>query len=164
MIDILKLLNEEKDMNYKGGLYHETQIKLAYNSNRIEGSGLTEEQTRFMYETSSVFPESKDCIKTDDIVEMNNHFFLFNKMLDTANEDLSEHIIKEYHYILKRGTSDERREWFAVGDYKKVPNTVGTVETSAPENVESDMRKLLGNYYKNTHKDLNQIIDFHVRF
>ena len=105
MVDILKLLLEEKAMNYKGGLYHETQIKLAYNSNRIEGSSLTEEQTRFMYETSSIVPENGSCIKTDDIVEMNNHFFLFNKMLDTVNQELSQELIKEYHCILKRGTS-----------------------------------------------------------
>jgi len=164
MIDILKILLEEKNMNYKGGLYHETQIKLAYNSNRIEGSNLSEEQTRFMYETSSVLPENGDCIKTDDIVEMNNHFFLFNKMLDYANQKLSHEIIKEYHCLLKRGTSDERKDWFAVGDYKKVPNVVGGIETSLPENVESDMQDLFDEYYKNKNFDLNKIIDFHVKF
>ena len=164
MIDILKILLEEKDMNYKGGLYHETQIRLAYNSNKIEGSNLTEEQTRFMYETSSILSENGDYIRTDDIVEMNNHFFLFNKMLDTVNQDLSHEIIKQYHYILKRGTSDERKNWFAVGDYKGIPNTVGTTETSKPENVASDMQKLLDNYYKNNNIDLNKIIDFHVKF
>jgi len=164
MIDILKLLLEEKNMNYKGGLYHETQIKLAYNSNRIEGSQLTEDQTRYMYETSSVLPENGDCIKTDDIVEMNNHFFLFNKMLDMASQKLSHEIIKEYHYLLKRGTSDERKEWFAVGEYKKIPNIVGGIETSLPENVESDMQDLLDEYYKNENFDLNKIIDFHVKF
>ncbi|MCL2772477.1 MAG: Fic family protein [Oscillospiraceae bacterium] len=164
MADILKLLLEEKSMNYNGGLYHETQIKLAYNSNRIEGSSLTEEQTRFMYETSSVLPETGSCIKTDDIIEMNNHFFLFNKMLDTVNRELSQDLIKEYHYILKRGTSDERKEWFAVGDYKKVPNTAGMIETSAPENVETDIRKLLEDYHKSDFTDINRIIDFHVKF
>ena len=132
MVDILKVLLEEKAMKYKGGLYHETQINLAYNSNKIEGSRLTEEQTRFMYETSSILPENGDCIRTDDIVEMNNHFFLFNKMLDTVYQNLSHDIIKEYHYILKRGTSDERKDWFVVGGYKKVPNTVGGIETSSP--------------------------------
>jgi Fic family protein len=164
MIDILKLLLEEKNMNYKGGLYHETQIKLAYNSNRIEGSQLTEDQTRFIYETSSVLPENGDCIKIDDIIEMNNHFFLFNKMLDCANQKLSHEIIKEYHYLLKRGTSDERKEWFAVGDYKKLPNVVGGLETSLPENVESDMQDLFDEYYINDNFDLNKVIDFHVKF
>jgi len=166
MADILKLLLEEKDMNYKGGLYHETQVRLAYNSNKIEGSSLTEEQTRFMYETSSIIalPENGDCIRTDDIVEMNNHFFLFNKMLDTANQNLSHEIIKEYHYILKRGTSDERKDWFAVGDYKKIPNSIGTTETSKPENVKSDIKKLLDDYYKNDDFNLYKIIDFHVKF
>ena len=164
MIDILKILLEEKSMNYKSGLYHETQIKLAYNSNKIEGSNLTEEQTRFMYETSSLLPENGDRIKTDDIVEMNNHFLLFNKMLDMANQNLSHKIIKEYHYLLKRGTSDERIDWFAVGGYKKVPNVVGGIETSLPENVEPDMQNLLDGYYKNKRFDLNKIIDFYVKF
>ena len=168
MIDILKILLEEKEMGYKGGLYHETQIKLAYNSNKIEGGSLTEEQTRFMYETSSILvlasPENGDSIKTDDIVEMNNHFFLFNKMLETANLDLSHELIKEYHLILKRGTSDERKSWFAVGDYKKIPNTVGTSETSKPENVKADIQELFNGYNKNNNIDLNKIIDFHVKF
>jgi len=162
--DILKLLLEEKAMNYKGGLYHETQIKFAYNSNKIEGGSLTEEQTRFIYETSSIISESENCIKTDDIIEMNNHFFLFNKILDTVNQDLSQELIKEYHYLLKRGTSDERKEWFAVGDYKRVPNTVGMVETSKPENVASDMQKLLDEYNKNDSVNIEKIIDFHVKF
>ena len=164
MIDILKLLLEEKEMNYKGGLYHETQIRLAYNSNKIEGSSITEEQTRFMYETSSIFPENGDSIKTNDIVEMNNHFFLFNKMLDTVNINLTHEIIKEYHFILKRGTSDERKDWFAVGDYKKLPNTVGVTETSEPENVTEDMQKLFDGYYKTNECDIKKIIDFHVKF
>jgi len=164
MIDVLKLLLEEKEMNYKGGLYHETQIRLAYNSNKIEGSSLTEEQTRFMYETSSILHENGGSVKTDDIVEMNNHFFLFNKMLDTINQNLSHEIIKEYNYMLKRGTSDERKEWFAVGDYKKIPNAIGVTETSKPENVKSDMQKLLDGYNKNSETDINKIIDFHVKF
>ena len=166
MIDILKILLEEKQMAYKGGLYHETQIRLAYNSNRIEGSSLSEEQTRFIYETSSIvaMPESGECIKTDDIIETNNHFFLFDKMLETIDCELSHDMIKKYHYMLKRGTSDERREWFAVGDYKKLPNTIGTTETSRPENVSADMQKLLDEYHRSDGANLNKIIDFHVKF
>jgi len=164
MVDVLNILREEKEMGYKGGLYHETQIRLAYNSNKIEGSSLTEEQTRFMYETSSLFPDNGDIIKTDDIIETNNHFFLFNKMLDTAEQNLSHEMMKEYHLILKRGTSDERRNWFAVGDYKKMQNTVGLTETSKPEDVVADMQKLLDGYYRNDSADLGKIIDFHVKF
>ena len=162
--NILDKLLEERDMDYKGGLYHETQIRLAYNSNRIEGSSLSEEQTRFMYETGSIFGNQEKAIRTDDIVEMNNHFFLFNRMLDTAKTHLSEDLIKEYHLILKRGTSDERKSWFNVGKYKKLANSIGNIETSPPETVQSHMEELLFRYNALEVKKLDDLIEFHYKF
>jgi len=161
---VLGWLREEKEMNYKGGLYHETQIRLAYNSNRIEGSGLTEDQTRLMYETGSIFADGGTVIRTDDIMEMSNHFFLFNRMLDSANELLTEELIKEYHRILKRGTSDEQKAWFSVGEYKKLANAVGNTGTSLPEEVHSHMTGLLNRYNALKEKNLNDLVDFHYRF
>lgn len=115
---LLELLQEEKDMKLRGGLYHQTQIKLAYNSNRIEGSRLSEDQTRYIYETNTINTASEETADVDDIVETVNHFACFDYMLTHADEKLTEDMIKESHRFLKRGTSYERKEWFRVGDYK----------------------------------------------
>ena len=114
---LLGLLKEEKDMGLKGGLYHQTQIKLAYNSNRIEGSRLSEDQTRYIYETNTINTAPDKTVDVNDIIETVKHFTCFDYMLTHADEELTENMIKEYHRLLKRGTSDERKEWFRVGDY-----------------------------------------------
>ena len=161
---LLRKLLDEREMNYKGGLYHETQIRMAYNSNRIEGSGLSEDQTRFMYETGSIFADQDTAIKCDDILEMSNHFALFNRMLETAGQKLTEELIKEYHLILKRGTSDEQKSWFNVGEYKQLANVIGYTETAPPEKVREQMAELLSRYNALDSKGLSDIVDFHYRF
>jgi Fic family protein len=161
---LLNRLKEEMDMGLKGGIYHLTQIKLCYNSNRIEGSGLSEDQTRYIYDTNTVNAEGDKVLNVDDIIETVNHFACFKFLLKTTNELLSENIIKEYHRILKTGTADSQKDWFKVGDYKKLENMVGDMETTSPENVPQEMSKLLENYHqKNTHI-INDIITFHHTF
>ncbi|MEE1304094.1 MAG: Fic family protein [Agathobacter sp.] len=162
---LLSVLREEMEMNLKGGIYHSTQIKLAYNSNHIEGSRLSEDQTRYIYETNTIgVEESDETINVDDIIETNNHFDAFRYLLKVAENDLSENIIKEFHRILKEGTSDSRKEWFAVGDYKTKPNTVGERKTSAPKNVQRDIRNLLNDYENIKDKTIEDLIEFHYRF
>lgn len=162
---LLSVLREEMEMNLKGGIYHSTQIKLAYNSNHIEGSRLSEDQTRYIYETNTIgVEESDETINVDDIIETNNHFDAFRYLLKVAENDLSENIIKEFHRILKEGTSDSRKEWFAVGDYKTKPNTVGERKTSAPKNVQRDIRNLLNEYENIKEKTIEDLIEFHYRF
>lgn len=151
-------------MNLKGNLYHITQIQFAYNSNHIEGSTLTEDETRLMYETNTLLTETTKSSKLDDIIEMSNHFYLFNYMIDKAEESISENLIKEFHKILKRGTADERLEWFNVGDYKKLPNEVGGNSTSKPENVTKDIKKLLEWYNSVEKVTFEDILEFHYRF
>ncbi|MDR1953213.1 MAG: Fic family protein [Clostridiales Family XIII bacterium] len=164
-MDLYNQLLEEKRMQYKGGLYHETQIKLAYNSNRIEGSSLTEEQTLHLFDTRSILARDENTSERfDDYMEMNNHFILFNYMLDTAKEKLTEEIIKSYHRILKYGTSDAEKDWFAVGDYKKVRNVVGNITTSDSFDVKEDMENLLIIYNATKDKSIESVVDFHVRF
>lgn len=164
-MNLLKELQEEKSIGLKGGLYHKTQIKLAYNTNRIEGSKLSEEQTRYIYETNTIFVENGDTsVNVDDIIETVNHFSCFDYMLDIANETLSEEIIKKFHYLLKINTSDSKKPWFNVGNYKSRPNIVGGIETSLPKNVPSDMKKLLDSYIKKTNIAVEDIIDFHFHF
>jgi Fic family protein len=151
-------------MELKGGIYHVTQIKLCYNSNRIEGSKLSEDQTRYIYDTNTVNVEEGNVLNVDDIIETINHFACFRFLLKTANEPLDENIIKEYHKILKTGTRDSQKDWFKVGDYKKRENMVGGTETTPPENVAKEMGRLLENYHqKNTHT-FNDIITFHHAF
>jgi Fic family protein len=162
--DLLLLLREEKNMRLKGGLYHQTQIKLCYNSNRIEGSKLSEEQTRYIFETNTVSVDPNETANVDDIIETVNHFNCFDYMLDIAEKPLSEDIIKEFHRILKNDTSDSRKEWFKVGDYKSRPNMVGNSETSAPAKVRSDIAGLLDLYHKQNPVDFTAIVDFHYRF
>jgi Fic family protein len=161
---LLNRLKEEMDMGLKGGIYHLTQIKLCYNSNRIEGSRLSEDQTRYIYDTNTVNTEGGRVLNVDDIIETINHFACFKFLLKTANELLSENIIKEYHRILKTGIYDSRKDWFKAGDYKKLENMVGGMETTSPENVPQEMSKLLENYHqKNTHI-ITDIIMFHHIF
>lgn len=164
-MNLLKELQEEKSSGLKGGLYHKTQIKLAYNTNRIEGSKLSEEQTRYIYETNTIFLENGDTTaNVDDIVETINHFSCFDYMLDIAVEPLSEEIIKKFHYLLKTNTSDAKKTWFNVGDYKSKPNIVGGIETSSPKDVPSNIRKLLKTYLEKPIITVEDIIDFHFQF
>lgn len=156
----LSTLIEEKEMNFRNGLYHEIQILFSYNSNRIEGSKLTEDETRYIYETNTI-----DGLKnTDDIIEVANHFRAFDYMLDTVFDPLSEDLIKTFHLILKNGTSDSRKEWFNVGDYKSRKNTVGGIDTSNPKDVHSDIARLINLYFLKNGKTIEDIIDFHYNF
>lgn len=164
MNSILHTLKEEKEMRYKGGLYHRTQILMAYNTNRIEGSRLTQDQTRSIFETNTVFANGDEAIRIDDIVETQNHFRAFDFMLDHAEDDLSENIIKTFHQILKQGTSDSRISWFNVGDYKMLPNEAGLLETSEPDDVPKSMQQLLSEYLAKQDIKIEDIIDFHAKF
>lgn len=161
---ILHALREQKEMNLPGGLYHKTQIVLAYNTNRIEGSQLTEEQTRSIFETHMVFADWEKPIRTDDIIETQNHFHLFDYMLDHADERLSADMIKKFHDLLKRGTSDVQKSWFRVGAYKSLPNEVGGQDTAAPDQVAEFMQQLLSSYAEKTNVSMADMIDFHAKF
>ena len=146
-------------------MYHTTQIQFAYNSNHIEGSTLTEEQTRYIYETNTLFVEDNNSnTKVDDIIETSSHFKLVGYMLDIANETLSENMIKEFHTMLKTGTSDERKDWFNVGEYKSLANEVAGMPTSSPANVAEDMEKLLSWYNSLEEVNFDDIIRFHSEF
>ena len=160
---ILKTLLKEKNNNLKGMLYHNLQIKFAYNSNHIEGSTLTEEQTRHIFETNSFFAEN-ETVKVKDVIETLNHFKCFDFIIEHANEKLSEKYIKKLHFLLKSNTSDSQIEWFKVGEYKKKPNTVGGNRTASPKQVEAKMKKLLENYNSQTEITVERIIDFHYEF
>ena len=163
-INILKVLREQKDMKLKGNLYHNTQIIFSYNTNHIEGSRLTEDQTRYIYETNTILFEENEIAKVDDILETTNHFKLVDYMLDIANQELTEEMIKKFHEILKEGTSDSIKEWFNVGEYKKLPNEAGSMKTTDTKNVERDMTKLLEWYKALSDITINEIIEFHSRF
>lgn len=160
---LLEVLKSEKTGKVKGGIYHKTQIELTYNSNHIEGSKLTHDQTRYIYETNTI-GVSKSSINVDDIVETANHFKCIDMIIDSANQPLSESFIKHLHLTLKNGTSDSRKDWFAVGDYKKLPNEVGGIVTTPPEQVDKQMKRLLTTYNKSKEKVFNNIIEFHVAF
>lgn len=163
-INILEVLREQKDMKLKGNLYHNTQITFAYNTNHIEGSKLTEDQTRYIYETNTLIAEKDSITDLDDVLETANHFKLVDYMLDIANKKLTEGIIKEFHKILKEGTSDSRKDWFNVGKYKKLPNVAGNMKTTEPKNVERDMSKLMEWYNSLKQVTINEIIEFHSKF
>lgn len=163
-INILDILREQKNMKLKGNLYHNTQITFAYNTNHIEGSKLTEDQTRYIYETNTLLAEKDSITDLDDVLETSNHFKLVDYMLDIADKKLTEKMIKEFHKILKEGTSDSRKEWFVVGNYKKLANEVGGLKTTEPKNVESDMKKLLEWYENLKQITINEIIEFHAKF
>ena len=160
---LLKRLREEKEGRINGGIYHRTQIDLTYNSNHIEGSRLTHDQTRYIFETNTI-GITDDAVNVDDIVETTNHFRCIDLIIDRAEERLSESMVKELHRILKTGTSDSRKEWFNVGDYKKLPNEVGCRETCPPEQVHARMKALLAEYNAKKARVLEDIIDLHQRF
>lgn len=160
---LLSVLQREKQSRLPGGIYHRVQIDLTYNSNHIEGSRLSREQTRFIFETNTIGIE-KQAVNVDDVVETANHFRCIDMVIDDANRALSQAMIKRLHEILKSGTSDSRQDWFAVGEYKKLPNEVGGQETVAPEDVENRMRALLNAYNAKTRKTLLDLLDFHVQF
>ena len=163
-VNILEILKEQKNMKLKGNLYHNTQITFAYNTNHIEGSRLTEDQTRYIYETNTLLAEKDTITNIDDILETSNHFKLVDYMLEIAEEKLTGDMIKSFHKILKEGTSDSRKEWFIVGDYKKLPNEVGGLKTTEPNNVKRDMKKLLEWYESLKKVTINEIIEFHAKF
>ncbi len=160
---LLEVLKAEKSAKLSGGIYHKIQIELTYNSNHIEGSRLTHDQTRYIYETNTV-GITADAVNVDDIVETANHFRCIDFVIDRASANITEALIKQLHFILKSGTSDSRLDWFAVGDYKKIPNEVGGKDTTAPEEVADAIKKLLADYNSSEEKSLSDILDFHYRF
>lgn len=157
------VLRTEKASGTKGGIYHKVQIELTYNSNHMEGSRLTHDQTRYIYETNTIGVEA-GTVNVDDIVETANHFRCIDMVIDSAGQMLSEPFIKTLHRTLKNGTSDSRKEWFAVGEYKKIPNEVGGRDTTAPEEVPTEMKQLLASYNRKPDKTLEDLIAFHVAF
>ena len=163
-ITLLDILREQKSSKYSGGIYHKTQIDLTYNSNHIEGSCLTHDQTRFIFETNTIGVGEKEVLNVDDVIETANHFRCIDIIIDHAKAALTEKFIKELHFILKNGTSDSRKDWFAVGEYKKLPNEVGGMNTALPEEVAYKMKNLLREYNAKEEKAFEDILDFHVRF
>lgn len=154
-INVLDILREQKEMKLKGNLYHQTQVSFAFNTNHIEGSTLTEDQTRYIFETNTILFEGNTIAKVDDILETSNHFKLVDYMLDVADKKLTEKMIKEFHKILKEGTSDSRVEWFNAGEYKQRANTIGSsIKTTLPNNVGKEMSKLMDWY--NSLKQVNK--------
>lgn len=163
-INVLEVLREQKDMKLKGNLYHNTQILFAYNTNYMEGSKLSEAQTRYIYETNTLLTEKDSITDLDDVLETANHFKLVDYMLEMADKKVTEKMIKEFHKILKEGTSDSRKDWFVVGEYKKLANEVGGLKTTEPKNVEREMKKLLEWYESFKQITINEIIEFHAKF
>lgn len=162
-ITLLDILQEQKAGKYSGGIYHKTQIDLTYNSNHMEGSRLTHDQTRYIFETNTIGVEN-EALNVDDVIETANHFRCIDMIIDNAKVTLTEKFIKELHLILKNGTSDSRKDWFAVGDYKKLPNEVGGMDTALPEEVADKMKVLLIEYNSKEEKTFEDILDFHVKF
>ena len=160
---LLEILQAEKNSRVSGGIYHKVQIELTYNSNHIEGSRLTHDQTRYIFETNTIGIENS-AVNVDDIVETSNHFRCIDFVLETVNKPLSETLIKELHRILKTGTSDSRQNWFNVGEYKKFPNEVGGKETVLPEKVSDEMKAIISTYNALKIKSFDDILDFHYRF
>lgn len=160
---LLDILLDEKSNKYSGGIYHKTQIDLTYNSNHMEGSRLTHDQTRYIFETNTIGIE-KEVLNVDDVIETANHFRCIDMIIDYAKATLTENFIKKLHLVLKNGTSDSRKDWFVVGDYKKMPNEVGGMETALPEEVADRMKKLLSEYNNQEEKALEDILNFHVKF
>ena len=159
---LLERLREEQEAQLKGGIYHRVQVELTYNSNHIEGSHLSEEQTSLIFDTHTIGIE--DNVRIDDIIETSNHFRAIDYVIDNAQQPLSQCMIKDLHRILKTATTDSAKDWFAVGDYKLRPNEVSGMTTTAPEHVEQEVGKLLVDYASIAHPTLKDIIDFHVRF
>ena len=160
---LLSILQEEKKSKYSGGIYHKTQIDLTYNSNHMEGSRLTYDQTRYIFETNTISVEN-ETLNVDDVIETANHFRCIDMIIDNAKSTLSEKFIKELHLILKSGTSDSRLEWFSVGDYKKRPNEAGGMPTAMSEEAADKMKALLTEYNGKEEKTFEDVLDFHVKF
>ena len=160
---LLDILQDQKESKYSGGIYHKIQIDLTYNSNHMEGSRLTHDQTRYIFETNTIGVEG-EVLNVDDVIETANHFRCIDMIIDHAKSVLTEKFIKELHLILKSGTSDSRKDWFAVGNYKKLPNEVGGVETTLPEKVADKMKILLTEYNAKEEKTFEELLDFHVKF
>lgn len=161
--NLLERLRAEKKASVKGGIYHKIQIELTYNSNHIEGSKLTHDQTRYIFETNTIGAEN-DALNVDDIIETANHFKCIDMVIDNATYRLTEKFIKELHFTLKSGTSDSRKDWFNVGEYKKLPNEVGGKETAKPEDTANKIKTILKDYNQKDEHTLEEIIDFHYRF
>lgn len=158
-------LIKQRKMNLKGNLYYKTQIDFAYNTNHMEGSTITPDETASIFDTGTILADKEKVIVLKDATETQNHFFLFNYMLDTLDKPLTEELIKNYHFILKNGTPIEsEKSWFNVGDYKKLKNVIGDITTSLPKNVPTDMKKLLNWYNKIENKKIEDIIEFHAKF
>lgn len=160
---LLNALREEKASGLHGGIYHKIQIELTYNSNHIEGSRLSHDQTRYIFETNTIGIENS-AVNVDDIVETANHFKCIDMVIDNATRSLNEHFIKKLHLTLKSGTSDSRKDWFAVGEYKKHPNEVGNKTTTLPEEVSKKMNKLISDYNRDKKKSFDEILEFHYQF
>ncbi len=163
LITLLDILKEQKADKYSGGIYHKTQIDLTYNSNHIEGNRLTHDQTRYIFETNTI-GMGNEVLNVDDVIETANHFRCVDMIIDRAKFALTEKLIKMLHLTLKSGTSDSRKDWFAVGSYKKFPNEVGGMQTAFPEEVADKMKTLLTEYDAKKEKTLEDILDFHVKF
>lgn len=161
--NLLERLRAEKKASVKGGIYHKIQIELTYNSNHIEGSKLTHDQTRYIFETNTIRAENA-ALNVDDIIETANHFKCIDMVIDNATYRLTEKFIKELHFTLKSGTSDSRKDWFNVGEYKKLPNEVGGKETAKPEDTANKIKTILKDYNQKDEHTLEEIIDFHYRF
>ena len=163
--NLLDILKYEKNNKISGGIYHKLQVEFTYNSNHIEGSKLSEEQTRLIFETNTIgLDDDNSSFNIDDIIETLNHFQAIDKIIDLYDEALTEEFIKNLHKMLKSGTSDSKKDWFNVGEYKAYPNEVGGYETTLPENVAHEMKKLLDSYHKKEEKTMDDIIDFHYNF
>ena len=160
---LLQILREQKAAKMTGGIYHKIQIDLTYNSNHIEGSRLTHDQTRYIFETNTIGFENES-VNVDDVIETSNHFRCIDLVIDQAGSALTEKFIKELHFVLKTGTSDSRKDWFKVGEYKKLPNEVGGNDTTLPENVAGEIRKLLADYNALSAKTFEDIVAFHAAF
>ena len=161
---LLDVLRNEKSMDLRGGVYHKIQIELTYNSNHIEGSTLTHDQTRYIFETNTIGMDGNGVAYVDDIVETSNHFKCVDYVIDNALKPITENMVKELHYILKQGTSDSRKEWFKVGEYKKLPNEVGGEQTCEPEKVSEKMKEMLTIYNSLKNKTFENLLQFHYDF
>jgi len=160
---VLGVLREEQKSHVSGGLYHKVQIELTYNSNHMEGNRLTHDQTRYIFETNTIGFDKAN-VRVDDVVETANHFRCIDYMIENVNQPVSESMLKRLHFMLKNGTSDSRKSWFAVGDYKQEPNEVGGIKTTEPEKVEEEMKNLLEWYRAINIVSLDDLLEFHYRF
>lgn len=161
--NLLQILQEEKQSGYKGGIYHKTQIDFTYNSNHMEGSKLTHDQTRYIFETNTL-GINNEAVNVDDVIETVNHFRCVDMIIEQATFPLSQKFIKNLHFILKTGTKDSKKDWFCVGNYKKIPNEVSGITTTLPEDVPEQIKELLKEYSSKKNITFYDLIDFHVKF